>query len=486
MRNLFFILILSITVSCITSAKSNIELKKGHVIVEGRVSNLNNNSKVLRFQKLGIDEFDQTAIIDSSGYFRAEFDLFHAQNVDLSYENRTIDLYIKPGDGLYLTFDATIFKQNPFPYFEISGSSSITTNNIQDYAQFHNSVSFEPQFDKSVKEFLNDLNKQLALEDSVLNDYCYKNKPTNEFITWSKKNIKYSIANNLMVYYAISEGTFKQKKPEIFNTDLFPVNDDSAIVSGLYFKHLNNYVFAKYINGDSICQRFIQKKETKNVYTRIFSNLIKHEKPGLGRDIMIYKNFCDFLSYRVNDTLKQDLIYLWASFSPLIKNSELLNLLAEKKSDFERQGSYKEIASNLKSKSKSETLDKFWETVHSKYKGKIIYIDIWATWCGPCRGEISPAIVLHDQFRDKPIAFINLCLLSNKDEWEKLIEKSHLTGDNYFFNEEESNLLRDELKFVNYPTHMIIDKKGNLIEKNAPGPSSGDEIKNMLNNLLEK
>jgi thiol-disulfide isomerase/thioredoxin len=298
--------------------------------------------------------------------------------------------------------------------------------------------------------------------------------------------MKYSIANYLMVYYAISERIFKQNKPEIFNTDFFPVNDDSAIVSSPYFTHLNNYVVVKYINGDSICQRFIKNKDTRNLYTRIFGNLSKHEKPGLSRDIMIYQRFCDFLSIPVNDTLKQDLIYLWASFSPLIKNSELLDLLREKKSDFERQGSNKEIASNLKSNSKSETIDKFWETVHSKYKGKIIYIDIWATWCDFCRTEISPAIVLHDQFRDKPIAFINLCLLSDKDDWEKLIKKSHLTGDNYFFNEDESNLLRDELKFVNYPTYMIIDKNGNLIEKDAPRPSSRDEIKNMLNNLLEK
>jgi len=100
--------------------------------------------------------------------------------------------------------------------------------------------------------------------------------------------------------------------------------------------------------------------------------------------------------------------------------------------------------------------------------------------------EISYSIELQKFYKDKPIAFVNLCLFTNKDDWEKVIDKSHFTGDNYFFNEDESNYIKDQLKFAGFPTYMIIDKNGNLIDKNAPRPSAGDEIKNLLNKMINK
>ncbi len=128
---------------------------------------------------------------------------------------------------------------------------------------------------------------------------------------------------------------------------------------------------------------------------------------------------------------------------------------------------------------------KFLETLHSKHKNKIIYIDIWETSCGPCRAEIPFEIELQDYFKSKSVAFVNLCLSSKKEDWEKVISQNHIKGDNYFFNEEETDLIRSGLKFPGYPTYMIMDKKGNLINKDAPRPSWGVEIRNILNKLLK-
>lgn len=142
------------------------------------------------------------------------------------------------------------------------------------------------------------------------------------------------------------------------------------------------------------------------------------------------------------------------------------------------------IDSNLVLKYKS--VDKFFETLHSRHKDKIIYIDIWATWCGPCRAEIPFSIVLQNHFKNKPVAFVNLCFNSDKKEWEKAIAKDNIKGDNYFLNSDESKLFRGELKFVGFPTYMIMDRKGKLINKNAPIPSDRNEIENMLAKLIKK
>jgi thiol-disulfide isomerase/thioredoxin len=473
-------------VACfIIEGKSDIELKKGHVIIEGKASNFKDNSKVLRFVASGIADIDQIATLDSLGNFRTEFELFNPQDVELIYEAGSAYFYLKPADSLYVEIDGDLFKQNQFPNFEVSGSNSSTSRNIRNYFEFHNPYAFVPKYERSVKEFLNDLKKQIAVEDSVLHEFNIKNKPTKEFMIWAKKNMTYIHSNYIDNYFAQYDRRYKQQKVEIFNSNLFPVDDDSAIVSSLYYNYLSFYSGIKYSRCDSIEMQLMKTNNFRDADKRLMNNIIENEKPGLSRDIMIYNAFINLIIHPFKDYFERVSV-LWRDYSKYISNSVLLELLKEKKDSFEKQQKNKETILNIKDNTKSETISKFWNLLHSKHKDKIIYIDIWGTWCSPCMSEISYSIELQKFYKDKPIAFVNLCLFTNKDDWEKVIDKSHFTGDNYFFNEGESNYIKDQLKFAGFPTYMIIDKNGNLIDKNAPRPSSGDEIKNLLNKMINK
>ena len=152
-------------------------------------------------------------------------------------------------------------------------------------------------------------------------------------------------------------------------------------------------------------------------------------------------------------------------------------------SNFNRQENKKNVFVDLKLKAKSETIAKFWETLETKYKNKTIYIDIWATWCAPCRGELPHLVDLSNYYKDKPVAIVTICLASNKDEWEKAISKISNVSDNYFFSKDDSDLLGDELKVNGFPTHLIINRKGELIDKNISNISS---VKETLTKLLEE
>jgi thiol-disulfide isomerase/thioredoxin len=483
MKSLICVVIFILLACTVIEGKSGIELVKGHVIINGRVSNFKGNSKTLRIATMGIEDIDQTATLDSLGNFRTEFELLHPQDVELIYESGVAFLYLKPADSLYIEIDGDLFKQNQFLNYKVSGPNSLSSKNIRDFFQFHNPNTFVPNYEKPVKEFLSDLKKQIALEDSVLNEFNKNNKATKEFMTWAKKNITYTLAEYVCQYF-FQHTKYKPHKVEILDTDLFPVDDDSAIVSGLYSYYIKTYSMIKFLGEDSIFRQLYKKNDLSGADKRVLNNIIENEKPGLSRDFMIYD---EIFSIKSTDKHSFERITaLWNDYLINISSNVVLDLLKETKDNFERQQNNKETVLDLKTNTKSETISRFWETLSSKYKNKIIYIDIWATWCGPCRGEISPAIVLHDYFKDKPVAFVNLCLASDKDDWEKVIDKSHLTGDNYFFNEDETNLFRSQLKFEGYPTFMIIDKNGDLVDKNAPRPSTGDEIKNILNKLIDK
>ena len=165
-----------------------------------------------------------------------------------------------------------------------------------------------------------------------------------------------------------------------------------------------------------------------------------------------------------------------------IQNQVLLDNLFKIKTDYEKRKNNQDMMD----KNLSETTADFWKKLKAKHKNKVIYIDIFATWCGSCRGEIPYAYNLHKDFEDKPVAFVNLCMASEKEDWEKLNNQDIIKGDNYFISKDETNIFSNELKFPGYPTYMIIDKKGNLINKNAPRPSQRKEITELLNNLIKE
>ncbi len=156
-----------------------------------------------------------------------------------------------------------------------------------------------------------------------------KENPTDKFKYWAQNDIKYSLANYLLGYFAYYDMNYKQYKTDVFNTNLFPVDKDSAIVSFLYTAHLSNYAVVKYIMSDSISAQLGKRKDFRNAYSRVFNNIIKNEKPGLSRDIMIYKVFLDFYDYRPSGIFLDSVAAMSNNYKKYINNPVLLKTVNE-------------------------------------------------------------------------------------------------------------------------------------------------------------
>ena len=488
MKILKYIIILNIFFGCYVNDKTDIKLVKGTAVVEGNIKNFTDSSRVLRFYNFSdVKNIEQIAVLDSSGNFRSELELFNPQEIGLSYENAGVTLYLYPGDTLKLNLDADQFRKDMYPYYEVSGKNSTASQNIRDYLKSHtmfiNDPKYKPKYNEPFKEFLSDLKMHLTVEDSALREFCKLNKPTDEFKIWAKNDVLYYSFNLFMNYFSINRSKYKEYETEIFNTGLFPL-DDSAIGNSSYIWFLSQYPIMKYSAADSAAMRLIREHDIKDSFVRTFDNLIKNEKPGLSRDIMIYKIFDMFDGRHGFPT--EDGAALFKKYKTYINDHELVSNLVEKVSNFNHQEDKNNALLDLKLKAKSETIAKFWKMVEARYKGKVIYLDIWATWCSPCRYEISHAHDSYDYFKDKPVAFVNLCLFSNKEEWENLVADIRQMSDNYFFGKDESDLLKNELNVYSFPTHIIINRKGELVTRNVPGISSSKEINNLLTKLINE
>lgn len=119
----------------------------------------------------------------------------------------------------------------------------------------------------------------------------------------------------------------------------------------------------------------------------------------------------------------------------------------------------------------------------SDLKGNYVYIDIWATWCPPCRAEIPYLKELEENFKNKNIKFVSISIdnPSAKGKWKNMIKEKNMGGIQLFANGDQNFISAYEVTGI--PRFILLDPDGNIINANAPRPSS-QEINDLLKKLL--
>jgi thiol-disulfide isomerase/thioredoxin len=119
-------------------------------------------------------------------------------------------------------------------------------------------------------------------------------------------------------------------------------------------------------------------------------------------------------------------------------------------------------------------------------KGKNVYIDVWATWCGPCKAEIPHLKTLEESYHGKNIEFVSISVDEPKDEqkWKDMIADKELKGIQLMSdNGWNIDFVQDYL-IRGIPRFILLDVEGNIVSADAPRPSSGEELTNMIDELI--
>jgi peroxiredoxin len=426
--------------------------------------------------------FRKNVIIQKDDVFIIEIPMILPELVDLIINNKdSLTTYLIPGDTLLIKLKQEL----------LDSTHCYTIHSIDDnifkycqarYKKFgYHKILYGPARKKWLLKYCTSQKEynMLCIEaDSVEKQnitFLEKNRKSLPywFVDLEKNNITYIIANCKLIFFE-SLTNYSQKD----KTVSVPIYNPEAHLSFEYYRFLNRYFLHGYpLENNSVwLSRTI--KHLNNEYVRIDSIL----KGDIKRVYLTWK-IAELYSGCESDEEASEV----DSFTKL--HSDYLT-----KEDFEYINKQKEITykiridlASLKSGDIAPDFDLKDLTGKnhklSDYKGKIIYLHFWATWCGPCLGELPILNKLIIDINSDKIAFINVCLDNDINKWKQITSEKKLLGMNLICDSNWSKSLNSLYKISLIPHYTLIDENGLIIKNNCVRPGNiNTEISKLLNN----
>lgn len=467
----FLIIIAVIVASC--STRNNKE-KLAPTIISGTIENYEQPELTLYSLDQAIKEgISVTFPMNEDGSFRDTLDVkIEEGRYFLKNAKNYLELYLKEGSDIEVHYDAT-------------------------------------QFPQSVK---------IGGNGAEISQYLLKKRLNRESLREKK-------------IYSLAENDFKKLNTEVQEETIQLLNSFSGIpddfkqkeTSNLYYDYLlglQDYIISHtptnrwFKEGD-----FIASDSLRNEFRNEFEKLDLNNE----QDFLFSKSFGYLIYQNIEDKVNK----LVASDSTLDKNTELLKAFAKIQNKTVRNDmiyrigtnedmvftennnwlyevlidAYSERYKNLKplnpipeTVAKGNSSPKFVDfenlaggtTSLDDFKGKYVYIDLWATWCFPCRAEIPFLKKIEEDYHDKNIAFVSISMDRDQEyeKLKKLVVEKNLTGVQLYANGQGYDADFSKAYGVTYiPRFLLIDPDGNIVDAIAPRPSD-KRLRTLLDEVL--
>jgi thiol-disulfide isomerase/thioredoxin len=497
--NLLYLFNLLFLLSCKSSADLAIDtpvIVAGTARVTGRIINANSALKDDSFVNVFVlhpvsgENVQYKALIDPSGKFSVDVDVetdvtLAGLNISLKREK---SLYIKLKNGGITNIDITYNSGLDIEKIDVRPdmNKNDMTRSLDIVGQMIELRGTpKPLYNKGPADFVNHAKTSVAKRLEILDHDASISKEFKEFLSkdfrlWMFEVHVFDYEKSMILNYRnVTRDTIK--KPVIQKIDRsyyrflkdFKLNDPQYMMCYGFIefqqKILRNEIIGLPEIGESDIPSWLAKVKV------ILSDLVGFND-GQYYDILAANAYGRQLNEEVrplSEKQKGNITAYW-------KTGEIAKILLRKNQQVVELVKFKSpvVINDIS----SVPDDKVMETIVAKHKGKVVFIDLWATWCGPCLDAMKEFRTAKAEFHEKDVAFVYLTNRSSPRKlWEEKIKG--IGSEHYYLKDSQWEYIMNQFEFEYIPSYLLYNKEGVLVNKFSAFPGN-DKVKKMINSEL--
>jgi thiol-disulfide isomerase/thioredoxin len=447
----------------------NIDLNTSKCIIKGNIKDATGEKLSLNvFANPLSNNAESFALMVSNGSFEQSIEISQPVTAELVYGGATLLLYLEPGDDININMNGnSVLKTIRF-----TGKGAIHCQYLKDMKlNFENT---EVALKNNIR-FNNPSEFKVFMAGSVKDmQQYYANYPALAFFSDGFKNFATAQYN---YWFAFNMLNFAWEHP------LYYGESGPMELSAFYYdflqqipscndQSLGNKYYSFFV--DQFLSNQKRKPEHKDQTLEQVA-----EKYLTGRTLALYKTkiWNQNITNGLNDSQKTD----FQSFMNNVQDPILLNIIKKtyfKSTNFSKGSPFPSLTLT-DNNGKIVKLD--------DYRGKVIYLDIWATWCGPCLNYIKKSQDLKARYKEGEVEFLYISIDGNRALWQQYLTDHTLNGIHLFgeIDVVEKASVRDVLQINQLPVFFLVDKAGNIATDPKQRPDN-EQIATLIQQLLAK
>ncbi len=415
------------------------------------------------------------AKIQPNGTYRIAFVKKGPSEIRLIYADSMTGLLVQPGNHLQVHFDADNFDAITFEgdnaalnrqladYRAAADRQNQTLYGTQKYA-YYTVVADKQKSDEpdAYREFLRERYRQ---DSMLLSRYIKEHSPAAGFEQWAWANLWCEYYNNLMRYTwlhpmknGIKVADFKLPASYFQFLRAKNFHDPKLALSSSYPALMHE--FSMHVSR----QYWNQPNQTENE-VGAFLALPR----GMMRDVML----CDMLHQKAMIKQVDALQPYQKRLEQSISNADLKAIFNHDYQEALQQQANNAPTGVVAPNAPKTTGEKVLDGLTGKYRGRVVYIDFWATWCGPCLAEMPASSALQRRYAGKDVVFLYLASQSPEKTWKTTLARLNQPGDHVLLNDDDYTAIAQKFLINAIPRYFLIDKSGRVADHQARRPSDG-------------